>query len=422
MRPIVILVLFIIFILSSFFYINSNLEKTVFVTDIIKLDENEQEVFYSVQDFDSKENIYDLKLNKDSEVIVINGSKLDAQMQEDNKIDVKIDRPNKDVILVLNSTEPITWNIDSTSSTNINFVIYSGSNSFITSKKEVFAYKTDLELVFKKESLGFIKLLRNINNLIYIDKFSYFYAKEILPKSILINNEDLDNRLSLDYLKAKKLDKNIDFQLISRDNSILDFDLYGPKKTTLKTAVISQDAVISPDYTKIYRIIPNGLKIVDLRTKKEILKPIPVTRKIVAPTGLAYDSLGDMIYLANKSGKFYVFDAEIEQWIAIRKYIEDFDISSISYDDFANTYVASSWKEEGLIFFDQKGNFSNRHSLEGKLLGLNYHYDNKKEIPKLFVVPKGEDIIILYIKEFVQKIWYYDKLNRKAHLTYNYYN
>ena len=183
---------------------------------------------------------------------------------------------------------------------------------------------------------------------------------------------------------------------------------------------IKNNVTSSPDKTRIYEIIKNGLKIINTSTKKELIKPIPILKNITKPKGITYDDLGDMVYIANSEGKFYIFDALGEYWKSIRKYIDDFSINSLSYDTISNTFLSSNWKKNGLFIFDQKGKFSIKYDLEDKLLGFDYHYDKTSEIPQLFLVPNGDNIAIILIDKFVQKIWLFNKLERKAILTYNY--
>lgn len=422
MRLLSLWLLLISIILYLFYYVNLNLEKTIAVNDLIKLSEDTDKIYYSAENNADENDVIDLGLIKQSEVVYVSGHKLLVNDTKDNTLDLFIDRPDKNVILVLNSKEKITWNIESSSNTNIQLVVYDGPESNVLSKNKIFKYKIKLEFTLEKENISFIKLLNSVNKLTTINKFSYFYVKKELPSYIKIDSIQNDKKLSLDYLKAKKLDLNIDFQLISESNDIIDFDLYGPKLKNLETKKILQNSVLSPDKSKLYKIMENGISIIDLNTKQVTNKPIPIIKKLHNPRGLAYDSLSDMLYLANKVGKFYVFDVEKERWIAIRKYIKDFDINSFSYDAISNIYVASSWKKVGLIFFDQQGNFSTKHDLKDKLHGLSYHYKKNHEIPRLYIIPKGDGIVVVYIKDFVQKIWYYDKLKREAYLTYNFFN
>jgi len=408
-------------ILGIFFYIDANLEKSIGIKELIKISEDRLKTEYSAKDVLDENQIVEFDIKKDSEVILVTGNTLDKS-NENKEVDIKVDRPNRNVIIVLNSSREVNWNIIPTNDTKIDLVIYSGEYNTVNSKEKILKYKTKLDLPLSVENNKFLRILSLINKLTGVEKISYFYAENLLPSLLLISNIKRNEKLSINYLKGEMVDKDINFKLVSKNNGLIDFNLYGPLDEDNKINKISTNATFSPDYRKVYKIIKNGLKIVDLTRKTETTFPVPAVRKIHRPSGIAYDTISDTIYLSNKTGKFYVFDAIENRWKSIRKYIDDYDINSLNYDRKSNLYVSATWKKEGLIFFDEKGNFVKEDSLSKKLRGLNYHYSKNSEVPKLMVFPNGEDIAIVLVKDFVQKIWYYNTKSKKAVLTYNYYS
>lgn len=414
-------VILFILILFSFYYINLNLEKTFGITEFINISKTKESITYSAKNINNNEEIVEFSLNKNSEILVINGNITKENKNSHREIILEINRPKKDVILVLNSKDKTTWNIIPSEETNIKLVLY-GFNNTILSKRKILKYQKEIDLDLNLENIKFIKFLTYINKITQKDRIDYFYSKDELENKIQINKIQINPKLSLKYLSVIKPNVNFEFNLISKDYKFIPFSLQGPKNIEDELTEIKKNVVSSPNRSRIYEITKNGLKIINVNNKSEIFKPIPILRKIPNVRGIAYDDLSDMVYIANKNGKFYIFDAVNESWKSIRKYINDFSINSISYDTFTNTFLSTNWKKNGLILFDQKGNFDRRYSLENKLLGFKYHYKKTDEIPQLYLVPYGENIAIILIDKIVEKIWLFNKFSRNAILTYNYMN
>ena len=412
------IILFVL-ILFSFYYINQNLEKTVSISELLNISITENSITYSAKNTKDKEDFIELQLKKQSEVFAVSGNTSKMNKEGIKEIIIDVNRPNKDVILILNSKDETTWNINASDNTNIKLVIYAKNNKVI-SKEKIYKYKKQIDLNLDIESIEFVELLKFIKKITQKNEIDYFYSNDILDKKIKIENIQINPKLSLDYLSVIKPKVNFEFQLISKDYKFLPFTLEGPSLIDDKLREIKTNIVSAPDKTKIYEIIKNGLKIINISTKEVILKPIPIIKEIINPKGIAYDELSDMVHIVNKDGEFYIFDAQVESWRSIRKYIDDFSINSLSYDTLTNTFLSSNWKKNGLFVFDQKGNFNTQYNLEDKLLGLNYHYTKLSNIPQLYLVPKGDDIGIILIDKFVKKIWLFNKVERKATLTYNY--
>ena len=406
-------------ILGSFYYINLNLEKTVEIKELINMSDTNEEILYSAKNVKNEDEIVSFSLLKQNEVIVIKGTEVVNNKKSNKEIILEIDRPYKDIILVLDSYEKTIWNIQASENTNIKLVIYSPNNT-VVSKIKIYKYKKELFLNTEIQSQEFIQFLKYMKKITQKDKIDHFYFNNKLENIIKINKAENNPKLSLDYLSVSKANTNFEFSLISKNYEFIPFSLTGPKNLENRELEVRTNVVSSPNKDKIYEITNNGLKIINISNKKEILKPIPIIDKILQPKGIAYDDLSDMVYIANKYGKFFIFDALTMQWKSIRKYIDDFPINSISYDTFNNTFISSNWKENGLIQFDQKGNFDQKYDLKNKLLGLNYHYKKSAEIPSLYLVPNGNNIAILLIDQIVQKIWLFNKESKKTILTYNY--
>ena len=408
-------------ILYAFYYVNINLEKTTEVKDFLKIYENEKTILYSVRNSENENEIIDLNISKDSEIIVISGEKI-FKKEKSNDINLLINRPNKNVILILNVLSNIKWNIEVTENTNIQLIMYNKNHSKVLSKENIFKTEHNFEYFNNVENIKFIKMLSYLNKTFEINKISNFYYEKELSDNITIDIDDKNEKYSLNYLKTKEINDNFNFELISEENEFIKFNLHGPIFDEDREKGILDNITYSPDKSKFYQITNNGLKIIDIKSKKETLKPIPTIDKIINPKGIAYDSLSERVFIANEQGEFYIFDAYAEIWLSIRKYIKNYDIGSLSYDILTNTYISSTRKNKGLIFFDQAGNFDRKVKLQNKLVGINYYLDEQNKVPELLVIPNGEQIALVLIDKFVEKIWYYDRSRNDVYLTYNYYS
>lgn len=415
-------ILLIVLILYTIYYIDTNTEKTVEIKDLTKISETAENTIYTAKTIKNDDKRIDLNIYRETEVIVVSGNKFkkDDKHKNDN-INLTINRPNKNVILILNTKNKNSWIVKASKNTNINLIIFDKEYSEVLSKNEIYKITKKFEYFTNSEQISFVKMLNYLKEVFDINKINHLLYEEELSSEIIIDTLKNDPKYSLNYLKAKEIKKNFDFDLVSINKEFVKFNLNGPIFIEDKNKEILNDITFSPDKKKLYKITNNGLKIIDFTTKEELIKTVPGTIKIINPKGIAYDSLSDKVFIANAQGKFYIFDAISENWVSIRKYIDDFDINSLTYDEKTNTYISSTWKNEGLLFFDQNGNFSKRVNLEDKLEGINYYINKNEEIPQLQVIPNGEDYAIILANKFVEKIWYYNKIENKAYLTYNYY-
>lgn len=414
-------ILLIVLILASFYYISLNLEKTVEVNNFLKLFKGADSIVYSVKNVENNNEVFDLTIKKDSEIILLNKLEIDKKDGNKTTIKVNINRENQNVILVLLSQNEIDWEIIPSENTNIDLIIYNNKQSNVKSKSKLFKKFDELKMISSLENENFLKFLNFTKERFDIKQISFF--KDIKDeKEVLIDSAISDIRYSLDNFEPQYINKNFEFELLSKNFNFLKFNLNGPLNPDDREKEISLDTTYSPDKSKFYQIQSNGLKIIDSTTKTEEIKPILIMKRILYSQGIAYDALTNRVVIASRFGKFYIFDADSQQWLSIRKYIEDYDISFLTYDVLTNTFISSTWKNEGLILFDQQGNFAKRINLVNRLKGLEYFYDKKsQDIPQLLVIAKGDDFALILVDKFVKQIWYYEKSFDKAYLTYNYY-
>ncbi len=409
-------------ILFAFYYVNLNLEKTVLVDDFLKLNETPTNIAYSVKNVNNKSEIISLNIDKNSEIIVLSSSEKKIKNSEDETLKVKVNRAGKNVILILLSSSDVTWEVLPSDNTNIDLIVFNNPSSNVVSKTKIYKKYEDLEYIENVDKVEFLHLISFIKEQFKQKKISYFY-KQINNESILVDITQFNDKLSLEYLSSNKVQRDVQFELLSKDLKFIKFNLYGPIDKNNKNTLIEKNVTFNPSKTKIYKVLENGIKIKNIKENSETIKPIPVIKKIFNSKGIAYDRLNDRVFVAGKFGKFYVFDANEERWLSIRKYIDDFDINSLSYDLVSNVYLSSTWKNEGILIFDHDGNFVKRIDLINKLKGLSYYYDKGiQDVPQLYIVGEGNDIALVLINDFVEFIWLYDEFSDKVTLTYNYYD
>lgn len=412
-------IILIVLILTGFYYINQNLEKTVLLHEFLKLDENPDKIVYSAKAKELENNVITFDIFKDSEVVVLSESNLS---RANKTIKINVDKPGKNIILVLLSKQKVIWDVSLGDDTNINLVVFNNQESKVVSKSKFYKKYEELVYLENLENLDFLHFAKYLKNSYSQNRVSYFY-KQINDETIIVNENKSENKIVAKLAQSNKVQSEVDFELLSEKLDFIKFNLYGPLDSSYSNTKIKKKVSFNPSKSKVYEVLDDGIKIINIDTKEESINKIPVGRKIFNSKGIAYDRLSDRVFVSGKYGKFYIFDAVDEKWLSIRKYIEDFDINSLSYDLISNIYLSSTWKNEGLLLFDQNGNFVKRVDLENRLEGLSYYYDKEtQEVPQLYVVAQGNDIALVLIRDFVEQIWLYEKSKDLVTLTYNYYD
>ncbi|MEM8718578.1 MAG: hypothetical protein AAGE84_04620 [Cyanobacteria bacterium P01_G01_bin.39] len=374
------------------------------------------------------------KIAENAEVIFVSGYEY-AQDLTSGKVEVNIDRPDKNVLIVLNSYETINWEVIGSPTTNITGVLVSSYNpSTIINIDSTKVFPVDLPATDELENQNFVSALKQLNQWFGIDKVDVFRGQYSLPDQISVSELDpIDPALTLTGYPVQKATNNFEFTLYQ--------DNYIPVKWTLKGAseprssTISQTGVaVSPDGTEIYELTQTGIKVTNQDgTQKEFELPGKFP-ELSWGTDIAYDSKRDLIALVSLGGEghFYRFDVKKRRWLDARS-VNNLDIQSLTYDRISDRYIAwaEDFSERGeLLFISGTGELLAQEQVGNKMTGFYRHYDRGNEpAPVVEIAAQGNNIALIMRKnnEYgitisdhnpVQSIWHYDVNLKTARLTY----
>ena len=363
------------------------------------------------------------ELADNAEVILISGDRLD-NLNRENTVKVNINRPNKNVLLVLSSYEQVNWEIEASSTTNIKGVLVSSYYpSTVINIDSTKVFDVDLPYSYEIENENFVGVLKQLNQWFGIDRVDAFRGQYSLPNEISISQLDpIDPALTLAGYLVQEPTNNFEFTLY--DNN------YAPVKWTLKGAQDKSDRLVrqtgiavSPDGKEIYELADTGIMITDYngRRKFEIPRKFP---ELSWGTDIAYDSKRDIVSLVSLGGEgyFYRFDVKKRRWLDVRS-LNNLDLKSLTYDRTSDRYIA--WADDylnmnDLLFISGTGKLLSTKSISDRLTGFYRQYDRGNErFPVVEIAANGNNLALMtYEGNSIQSIWHYDMDSKDIRLTY----
>ena len=130
-------------------------------------------------------------LADNAEVIFVSGYEPQKESDTGNRIKVKLDRPGKNVLLVLSNYESIIWEVEATPSTNITGIVQ-GSNglSAVITTIPTQGFLADLPYVTNLKNITFVETMKQLNQWLGIEKIDAFAGQYRLPNIITISELD----------------------------------------------------------------------------------------------------------------------------------------------------------------------------------------------------------------------------------------
>lgn len=339
---------------------------------------------------------------------------------------VVVNRPGKQVLLILSSYSKVLWRIDVIPGTTIKGVLVSSheNQSGLSTDPEVRGYKVRLPYAYDVENAQFTQLLSELHALFGTSKIDMHKGGYSLPTSLELNAPDAPRAaLTLAGEQAQVTANVFDFDLLSDDFSKVPFRNTGPAiKMTGKSALITDGRVaLSGSTRQIYSLANDMLWVKDRDSGQSKIIPLPTSFPSFSwPTDLAYDTQQDIVSVVTLGGEgfLYRYDAKRRQWIDYRS-LNNLDVTSLSYDPQSKRYVA--WTSDGeLLFISNQGVAQSSKSLHKQMRGLGRLYDrNNGSPPRLFLAPRGHMVALLYAtSDKVTHIWTYDEKSGAVQLTY----
>lgn len=375
------------------------------------------------------------ELADNAEVIFVSGYEPNKELNS-GKVKVNINRPNQNVLLVLNSYEAVNWEVKASSATNITGVLVGSYHpSTVTNIDSNKVFPVELSYAYELENKNFVEALKQLKQWFGIDRVSAFRGQYSLPGEITISQLDSpDPAFTLAGYPVQEPSNNFEFTLYNDEFLPVEWTLKGAKEKSDRS-VTQTDIAISPDGTEIYELTDDGIKVTDRKTGKQ--KDFKLPRKFPElswGTDIAYDSKRDLVSLVSFGGVgyFYRFDVKKRRWLDVRS-TNNIDIQSLTYDRTSDRYIA--WaknyvgNEGDLLFISGTGELLFQESIRDRLKGFYRLYDRDNDpgiVPE--IVAKGDNIaLIARNNDFISKtpsnnsiqaIWHYDLNTNVIQLTY----
>jgi uncharacterized protein len=363
------------------------------------------------------------ELATNSEVILISGYEPANKKVAGTTVKVEVDRPGSRVLLVLTSYEKINWQVSASSSTTISGILtWAYKTPTVTTSIPTQGFLVKLPYVYQTENVNFKELLTTLNSLFGIEKLDAFRGSYSVPSLVRISSLDpFRPELTANGPPPQKPDKDFTFDLLTTSLKKATWSLTGPLQNQDESYIVEERIAISTSGQVIYRLRGDELEICDQSEGSRAVATLPSNfPRFSWAMDVAYDSTRDIVTVVTLGGEgfLYRFDAIKKEWIDFRS-LNHIDIYSLSYDRSNDRYVA--WTDHGnLIFISGDGNALFTRNVLPKLAGFGRLYDrNNGPAPRIVIVPHGNDIALLYIRDkSVKNIWYYNIENDTAVFTY----
>lgn len=376
------------------------------------------------------------KLADRAEVIFVSGYEPDRNPDSGNRIKVKIDRPDKNVLLVLSNYESVIWEIEATPNTHITGILQgSYEPSAVVTTSPTQGFLVDISYADNSD-INFVKALKQLNKWLAIEKVDTFIGQYSIPASITISELDPPHpSLTLKGYSTQKPEQNFEFSLYNRN--------YIPSRWTLEGAIDSGDRhintqakiAVSPDEREIYQFTEEGIKVIERKTGKQKEYKLPNKfPELSWATSIAYDSKRDLVAVVSLGGEgyFYRFDVKKRRWLDVRS-VSDFDITSLAYDSVSDRYIAwasdidAGYADGGsLLVISGTGELLKNEYIADKMPEYFRLYDRGNEPePRVTVKVNGNNVALIgYENDYEsnlnvpQAIWHYNLSSKTVQLTY----
>ena len=370
----------------------------------------------------------------DAEFIFLSGY---APSRRGNRVDILLDRPGSDVVLILSSYEPVVWNLEATTETSVRQVLVGGyHDSVLRTDLPVIAYDVDMPYANETQNRRFRQALEALHEIYGIDSIDYHFGQSRLPERIEIRDLGrTDPTFALAWPKVSQPTEDFRFILSARNFRQAAWTATGPVHRPESQVWAPETVAFAPDGRTAYRIASNGIEIIDLSSGNSRTIDVPPNfERISWPEGIAYDSANDFVVIVSSggggAGAFYRFDAAAERWKDFRMLNRRRNLDSLSFDPVNGVYVAARQREPGLFVLSPDGEYLEIIDLGDALPGIYQTFDrNNRGVPSLSVVPHGRHVAIMMIADpydratsrelrSVRRIWLYDRDAGTGQLTY----
>ncbi len=338
---------------------------------------------------------------------------------------VHVDRPGKQVVLVLSSFHPLNWIITSSPKTTVRAAIVSEvpqSSEFqsrVTASSQTKVYAARLGIAPNTaQSKPFRRLIREIQTILGVDRVQGRFGIYTLNISYDITEPQNGPELTVEGERpqsSSSLLGGIQFDILDVDLRPVPWTVTGPARgADLRTRYDEKTrAALDPTGTTVYAVQGNKdvLVSIDRRTGTRTELPLPSSFPAMSwPTDVAYDTAQDIVCVSTLGGEGFVYryDVRDRRWRDYRS-LNNIDLHSMAYE--ARTRSLLAWGSFGdLVMLDDTGRKVMEQPLRAKLRSLTELFDQGNEqVPRLRVIPQGQNLALVAVQGGrIERIWTYN--------------
>jgi hypothetical protein len=352
---------------------------------------------------------------------------------------IKVDRPNKKVVLILNSYRASKWLITTSKNTNISKILlnsHEGDHSQIfvndkETKAEIFKMQNR---PYQTKGSSFVQFKEEVKRRLGRENLSSFSGSyQATKEEFLINKID-----DTDLLKSNNLKTNYqalpETTILTKINNVAgNYNLKGELKEPFNVGNLNVDKITYlKDLKLYYQLEENGIGEYkddgSLSQKIDLGLDVP---RFSWPKGITYnkDSHSLAVITSHVDSYLYHYDLKTKKWTA-KKLGTNKGYSNITYDEYDKNYVlisvSNSSSNVKLSFLDNDGQLKKDETIPLKdLAGFEDLYDpGNGPAPEMNIFSQKDHLIIAvqYGKRgfptSTARIYSYDKKSKKVSLTW----
>lgn len=362
------------------------------------------------------------KIPPNSEIHIVSGYEPGKTLNSK----IIVDRPGKNIILILSSYDKINWKVAAKHGTKIVQVVYGSCNdSYIKAPMGTKVIKESLPDTYQIENIDFKKIQKYILENFGKTKIDSFTGNYTIPENISISKIDSNPKFEIDYPKVDKTQEKTSFILTNTKGEKQTLSAQGP----FNNLFYSPDDYLTDESGRyLFKKGDDELIINDTKLRKSKAYHIPRTFPSFSwVDAIAYSPKNKIIYLgASLPGQYhYQFNFKTKKWINYTPInIGDLGFKYMVYDKYNNTII--TLEDDGGVIkeINLKGNVVKRYINPNKLPGYLETYDSGNGPgPDLSIVPLKDYLVVIKFQKNsspseIDLVWVINRKTNEVKLKY----
>lgn len=340
-----------------------------------------------------------------------------------------VNRPGKNIVLVLSSYDKINWDIVAASGTKIVQIVYGGyEDSYIKAPMGTKIIKERLPYAYQADNGNFKRIQKYILENFGKTQINSFTGSYTIPEKVSITKVDSNPKLDIDYPKVDKSKENTLFTLLNVDGKIQTLSPKGP----FNNLFYSPDATLTDTSGRyVFKKGDDELIINDTKLRESKAYHIPRTFPSFSwAEGMAYSTKDNFVYIGSFGGDgvLYKFNFKNRRWVNAVTLNGD-DCGYMVYDPYNND----------IITMEAMGGVIKEMKLDGKVIK---HYIHPRNLPgyldlydegngpgpNLSIIPLKDYLVLVKFKSSdigsnsnpseIERVWLFNRKTNAAKLTY----